>query len=318
MEGTAYLSAYTHSHVPNVPLSMQMGGIAHAVMSGNPGNVANAIAQVLPTTRYPIVSDNFRVGFLYPHRMNGFAIPFMHDGSVKTLPWLGRLTCIVPAAEYASLDHRIVKYRARVMVIGKSDVVAVYPGISDDTYDQLRQSGRLYFVSMIEDDTAIEFFEESPHQLIAGSHFLETHWESPDAITDGQFSKILDAAIKAGASEVGYSQPQHMVERVKHLHVWNGGSYYLTQPQGFPYFHLQVNAPLNEHPQRDDIRKAFDAMAAAVIRNLNAHYGGGDEKDVNSVDDYTRGGYTILQSTAARSITDPVLAAVRGYLERKP
>jgi hypothetical protein len=290
----------------------------NAAMTGDASKIGNPIKFVLPTTKFPIVHDEFRVAFLYPHNMSGFAVPLLHDGSVEQLPFRGCQLCIVRYADALRLDNKIVHYRARVMQVGKSHLEAVYPGIRDDVYDQMFSAGMLFFLSAVEDDCGVDYFEESPRSLIAGSHFLETHWEIAAAVRDPTFRHVIGAAVDEAAGLAGIPKAQYAFERVNSLNSWHAPTYNIIQPNGLPYFHFQMNTVLNEHPERERIQGAFDLMSDHLITAVNTHYGTPGKKDLDSIDGYESPRHTILQSTAARTIEDPVLKAVRHWLEKAP
>ena len=138
------------------------------------------------------------------------------------------------------------------------------------------------------------------------------------ALSNPRFVKVLDETITVAAGKAGYPKPQFFVERVKHLNTWHAPSYNIIQPNGLPYFHFQMNAPLSEHPEQAAIRTAFSSMSDQITAAVDAEYAGeAEHRDLNSADDYRPQTNTILQSTAARTITDPVLSAVRQWLEKK-
>lgn len=322
VEGTAFFSLSTFSNQPMVPLMEQInsmaGSMMNAVMQGNISALGNPVRYVLPTTQFPIVNDGVRVGFLYPHSMSGFIVPMFNDGSVKTLPFLGKQIILINNDNIPAIENKIVKYRARVLTIPASDVKATYPGIEDKVYDNMLKSGMLYLLSTCEDNTYIEYFENTPHEIIAGSHFIETHWEQEEVIKSAEFAKFLDESIKKVCNGMDIPKPRYYLERVKNLNAWVAPGFNIIQPNGAPYFHFQMNTDLKYNEQSKEIEKDFETMTNGILKSMNQQFGIDEEKkDLNSINDYEVNRHTILQSSSARTINDPVLKVTKEWLEKK-
>ena len=245
-------------------------------------------------------------------------MPLLNDGTVQSLPYLGRLVCILSASSnFATLDNRMVKYRGRIMTLDASDLRIAFPGISDDRCEALLADGSL-FLSMAEDNTYIEYYEESPASIIVGSHFLETHWEEKDVTADTQnFPGVLQSALLsslAGRPEV--PTLRYTFNSAQSVHLWFGKGIAVTQPVGLPYFHFQITAPLNERANKQLASDAFTDISESLIASIDRHYATAHPQDLDSIDGYTSTKHTILQSSAARTITEPVLLAVKNWLAR--
>ncbi len=334
VEGVGFFSLSTVSHKPMVPLMVQIDtlveGTLGALLAGRLPDFRTA-GYVLPTTQFPIVHDDYRVGFLYPTRMGGghqspypagwggFWMPLLNDGTVQSLPFLGRLICILPTGrDLGALDNRLVKYRGRIMTLSASDLRIACPGISDDRCDALLADGSV-FLSMAEDNTSIAYYEGSPAEVIVGSHFLETHWEHKDVIADAQnFPAVLQNALISSLAGHSEAPPlRQTLNSAQNVNLWFGKGIAVTQPVGLPYFHFQLTAPLNERPNKQLAREAFNDISESLITRIDRHYSiAGQTQDLDSIDGYTSATHTILQSSAARTITEPVLLAVKNWLAR--
>lgn len=321
VEGNAFFTPFTDSHKPIAPIQPRINDVVSAMFQmfqQQAQDPKNPYVYVLPTTKFPIVNDDYRVGFLYPETMSGFGIPLFHDGTVKTLPFMGRLICILKAADLMPVENCIVKYRGRVLTVPKSDFLAVFPGLTDDLYEEMVRDGRLNFLSLIEDGTYIEFFCNTPQEVIIGSHFIETHWEIDQLGRGKDFGVELNAAIIEACRKEDIPPPQYYSEQVNNLNVWTGSNYSFTQPRGVPYFNFQVHTNLNPSDVAVYNKSKFDAIAKAVIGQMQDVYNaGGTPKDVDAVNDFKSPCFTILQSTAARSIEDPVYKSVIRWLEQR-
>jgi hypothetical protein len=248
VEGMALFSFYADSHAPEVRLPIQINLIGGALMQmAQQGlkNPPNPPAYILPTTRFPLVHDSYRIGFLYPENLFGFGVPMFHDGTVRTLPFLGKLSCVVRAEDSLAIDNCVVKYRARVVTLPKSDVLGTFPGLTDDAYERMLQSGLLNILSTIEQETYIERFTDNAGRVLVGSHFLETHWEQPHVIQNQRFAVELQKAIHDACKKADLPVPRFYSEKVKKLNLWAGANFTFTLPNGFPYFHFQANTDLN-------------------------------------------------------------------------
>ncbi|HZS58330.1 MAG TPA: hypothetical protein VFA43_03605 [Gemmatimonadaceae bacterium] len=335
VEGAAFFSLSTVSHTPMVPLMVQvetlMRGTVGAIMAGYMPDFRTA-GYVLPTTKFPLVHDAYRVGFLYPTHMGGggnpspypagwggFWLPLLNDGTVQSLPFQGRLICILPATcDFATLDNRLVKYRGRIITLDASDVRMAFPGISDDRCETLLADASP-FLSMAEDNTYIEYYDNSPATIILGSHFLETHWEDKNIIADVQnFPGVLQSALVSSVSgRPEVKSLQYSFNSAQNVHLWFGRGIAVTQPVGLPYFHFQITAPLNDRPNKQLTIDAFTDISQSLTASINQHYSTPARPgDLDSIDGYTSATHTILQSSAARTIKEPVLLAVKNWLAR--
>lgn len=326
VEGTGFFSLYTDSHQPRFPLDMDipfvMDSFIAAMEDEFSRGMPNPIYRVLPTTQFPIRHQDYRVGFLYPHRMPGFGIPWVVDGTAKTLPFLGRQTCIVPLDVADKLANRVVKYHARVITVRKDDIDRLFGPISDDRYEDMRQHGLLTFLSAVDSHTGIEDFEPSAFPFLIGSHFIETHWEQPEVVNSNEFGPILNRAIEEVLVAHGYPAPRYSIGGGKampgQMHRWTLPSLTIVQPRGLPYFHFQIRTNLLDKEQSKRDRDLFEVVKNGIIGRVNDSFGLDTRQDLNSTDNYERlSSNTILQSTAARKLNSPVLAGVRGWLERK-
>lgn len=326
VEGTAFYSRYTASHGP-MTAGFRPQRIVENIMQGlTQGRlVPNVARYVLPTTTYPRVHKQYVVGFLYPHQMHGFAVPLVHDNTARSLPFRGRLVCVLnKSLSRDDLECSIVRYRARVLTIQHDDLRAVYPSIPDDQCDALLAESGGCLLSIAEDDTAIAFHEKSPVEnsavpVIVGAHFVEAHWEQPTVLEDvSNFRNVLETALSAAVAaraEVGTIARAH--DDTNHLNMWYSRTIEVIQPADLPYFHFQLTAPLNERPNRELARRAFKEIAQTLFTEINHQYSLANTcKDVDSIVNYESPRYSILQSQAARMLADPVAVEVRNWLAR--
>jgi hypothetical protein len=327
VEGTAFFSRSTVSHDP-MTLGLRINTIVEDVMRGlTQGRLGppGMPRYVFPTTRFPSVHPTHRVAFLYPVYMYGFAVPLIHDGTTRSLPFLGRQVCILKGKDRSDLECRIVKYRARIITVNPDDLHAVYSGIADNDCASLLAGNGRCFLSIAEDNTFIEFHENSfvessAVSAIIGSHFLETHWEQPEVLADAAaFPEVLQSALlgaTSGRPQVG--RLTRAFDDMNKLNLWYTKTIEVTQPAGLPYVHFRLTAPLNDRPNRQLARDAFHEISDGMLDHINRHYSVATARnDLNSIDNYSTSRYTLLQSSAARMINKPVLTEVRGWLARK-
>jgi hypothetical protein len=326
VEGTAFYSRSTVSHGPMTTGFRVQRIVENIMRSLTQGRLVPDVARyVLPTTTYPRVHKQYDVGFLYPHHMYGFAVPLVHDNTARSLPFRGRLVCVLnKSLSLANLDCSIVRYRGRVLTIQRHDLRGVYPNISDMECDALLAESGGCMLSIAEDDTTIEFQENSPVEdsaapVIVGAHFVEAHWEQPSVLDDASnFRNVLEAALSAAVAaraEVGTIARAH--DDTNHLNMWYSRTIEVIQPADLPYFHFQLTAPLNERPNRELARRAFNEIAGTLFSEINHQYSIENTcNDVNNIVNYVNLHYSILQSQAAKMLDDPVAVEVRNWLAR--
>lgn len=274
----------------------------------------------LPTTKFPLVHDDFRLAFLYPVNMMGFAIPLIPDMTAKTAPYVSGQMCVVRNRDLASIENRICHFRGRVLTIPISEFKEVYPEADDNDYDNLLRSGALNVLFIGDDDTHIEYEEDSTYKEIIGSHFMEVHWENPDVLKsqDQEFAVVLNDAINVICHENNFDTPSYSYEQVKGINTWIAPGYSISRPSGVPYVHLQMNTDLNYSDVSRRVEEEFNIFSGGIISAINEHYGIVEKKkDVNAINNYEPSQYTVLQSTAARSIQDPVLKVARSWLSKQ-
>src|SRR5580704_14688608 len=239
VEGTAFYSRSTASHGP-MTAGFRVQRIVENIMQGLTHGrlVPNVARYVLPTTTYPRVHKQYQVGFLYPHHMHGFAVPLVHDNTARSLPFRGKLVCVLnKLLSHEDLECSIVRYRGRVLTIQRDDLRAVYPRISDEECDALLAESGGCMLSIAEDDTTIEFQEKSPVEnsaapVVVGAHFVEAHWEQPTVLDDlSNFRNVLETALSAavaGRAEVGTIARAY--DDTNHLNMWYSRTIEVVQP----------------------------------------------------------------------------------------
>lgn len=323
VEGTAFMSMYTATNLPRFPLQYDMNHVMDSMIEAMHagGGVPNPVVTVLPTTQFPVRHSEYRVAFLYPHRLQGFGIPFMSDGTVEALPFLARHVCIVPLGIADNLANRIVSYRCRVLQIPKDDIDEHFGPISDDAYESMRKAGKLTFLSAVESQTSIQDFEAPPSPFLIGSHFLETHWEQPEVLSSNDFGAALNSAVHAALAAHNLPAPRASTrggQGLPPMNCWALPGFTVMQPQGLPYFHLQLQSNLMGGPTAEHDRNMFEGISSMIVDGIEHHFGLSGPRDLDAVSNYNRDSHnTILQSSAARTITDPILSGVRSWLERE-
>lgn len=217
----------------------------------------------------------------------------------------------------------MVKYRAQVVELPRSAFKEVLPDITDEQYDLLRKNGLLCMLSTLGEGTYIEYLEPKASDIIYGGHFIRTHWEQPEVLTKQNFRDVLHDAIMQACQHVDLPTPRRIHhtgttdEPNKEFERWIGHGFFVTNPHPLPLFDLQTVTDISAGIITEDDRR-FDAMKDVIIDSINYSYNlSGDIKDVDGIHDFAATTHTILQSTAARSVTNPVLVAVRNWLEKK-
>lgn len=325
IEGSALFSSYSVSHLSSLPLPFQAANVVNQLLRPalQSAQISMPITEVLPTSRFPLVHDDFRVGFLYPPTMWGFGVPMSHDGTSATLPWICAHPIIVPTGQYDSLDNTVVRYRARVHELPISLMRTIVPQLTDDEYEDLRRRGQLSFLSVdAEDVTWMRHSAPRPHDTIVGSCFLELHWEDEEVYQAGlrEFTMAVDKGIKAACGTIGARAPemqQYTKEGFDKANIWYGNGFGITQSRALPYLSIQMSTDLSDPDTVALHRNLIEQFTRALTDTIGSTYELPAEKDINGITGFRPASFTLLKSTAARTIDHPILKAVRDWLSTK-
>jgi len=277
------------------------------------------IAQFCSSIKFPIVDDVKRVGFLYPKEMSGFAVPEVYSG---TPLYRRREICLVHQKDLPKIEHAVVKYRGQVVEIPRSAFRDAFPQMTDEFYDFMRVKGYLNVLSFVTDGTFIEYSKPKLNDFVYGGQFVRLHWEDEALLADNAFSTTLHEGIMQACEEVSLPLPKrnhHTTQSTDGEHTfdrWLGHGFIVSTPHSLPMLDFQQITDISSGSNLEDLTR-FEKMKGIIIESIRDKYNLADGvKDVDGVHDFINTPHTILQSTAAKGISQPMLVAVKKWLEK--
>lgn len=273
--------------------------------------IGQATSHLKPVGMYPPIDDDLYQICLYPADSNTC-------GMIGIIPGIHELINHIPAVSNGkNLSFCGMACNVRGVVRQADPKLLVDIGIPIETFEELRQSGEIWFLDLTADEADVEPHSDTIVTEMWGGLYASGHIE----IRDGQVGvdSLVEGMVES--MKAGGFAP-HVIQnkvRRKEITVYAQGIRAVIDIQA-PIFSMHMDADIAL--QYKENRRRFDAVCQGylnaikdVAKNCDADIANPDDLDFS----YTNSekAYTVLKSRGAEQIADPVGIAIRDWHRKR-
>ncbi|WP_158283742.1 hypothetical protein [Haliea alexandrii] len=283
------------------------------VLSENPimGILGQVTSHLKPVGIYPPIDDDLYQLCLYPSDAEAF-------GMIGMLPGMDKLVEYIPAvcsAKHLTFSNVPCNVRGIVRQVSPSMLLEI--GVPIERWEEYRQSGDIWFIDIVDEYAEVSPLGEAVTTEIWGGLYASGHME----IADGsiQIQSLVDGMAE-GFRSAGFAPhvTQNKAAR-QEIMVYGKGIRAVIDTKA-PLYSIHMDAELglefsSNKLKFEKVTKSYLSAIESVAKNCSAEISNLHDLDFS----YTESAksYSILRSSGAELIADPVGVAIRDWHRKR-
>lgn len=297
------------SLIPGISTDMRLGP---SITSSNPimGLMGQMTTNLKPVGLYPSVSENISQICLYPTDAKAF-------GFVGVMPGIENLVQYIPAiVTPQKMLHLGSASTVQGIVRCATPEMLREVGIPQETWEELRQAGSLWYLDLLSEGTTIAPHGEAVVPEMWGALYAMGHIEFEGELKLRPLIDGMAESLRSPGAEINFIQNQG---GRKEFLIYGRGIRAVIDSQ-YPVYSIHMDAEIGISFKRE--RERFDRYCLAfrnVIKEVAKLSDGNllNESDLDFTYTNSTAAFKVLSSQAAEEIADPVGLAIRDWHRRR-